>query len=81
MNCERFDPITGSVAICCAVCSQNDECVTAMYSKLEQENKKACDTYISELLAEQKKAALVQAHQDGKAEQNNTRSASSIYEN
>jgi hypothetical protein len=52
-----------------------------MYSKLCQENKEVCNAYISELLAEQKRAALVLEHQDGKAEQNDTRSASIVHEN
>ena len=58
MICPSYDPITSNCAPSCCVCSQKDECVTAMYSKLIPENKRACNAYIFELLAEQKKAAL-----------------------
>lgn len=57
MICPSYDPITSHCAPSCCVCSQKDGCVTAMYSKLIPENKRACNAYISELLAEQKNAA------------------------
>ena len=57
MNCDHFDPITGSVAPCCVVCSHRGAC--------KKENAAQDATNI----------------RDGKAEQNDTRSASIVHEN
>lgn len=66
--CPAYDPITSSCAPSCCVCSQNDKCVMSMYERLNPASKEACNAYISELLSEQKRAALGATNtQNGKA--------------
>ena len=73
-ECDRCGAAIDPGEVCDCNAEQN-------FKLLTPEHQAIVIAKIDELVEEQKRAALVLAHQDGKAEQNDTRSASSIYEN